>query len=101
MRIQSGVQEVIAPHRIAVFRLHSAALVGLFIGLANSAAQHAPAAAGGILPSFLTSMWTRSPQAADSIRRITRPVGRSSQRSLARPYRVSTRCTVEGCNPSR
>ncbi len=61
-------------------------------------ARHPPP--GGILPSFLMSMWTRSPGRPCSSRRITRPVGRSIHDNRLHPWRTRTRCTVEGTRSS-
>jgi len=81
-----GMQKVVAAHGLVVGIEQSRALVrpGVVIALGVRPNMRQPPPAG-ILPRFLTSMWTRSPTDAASMRRTTRPVGRSSQRNLASP----------------
>jgi hypothetical protein len=83
--VDGGVEEVVTAQRVTTLAASARALVCPRVVIAGGASEHAPPATGGDLAELLTSMCTMSPLRAGSIRRITRPVGRSSQRNLARP----------------
>lgn len=63
-------------------------------------AQHPPAAAVAEPAKLLHIEVQQFPGRSRSYRRISCPVGRSSQASRCIPCRVSTACTVEGAIPS-
>jgi hypothetical protein len=77
MPVDRGKQEVMTAQGMAAFTFLPELLLAWELRLPTvrpSIRQPPPA---GILPSFLTSTCTRSPHRVDSMRRITRPVGRS------------------------
>ena len=83
--VDRSVQEAIARRGLPYFVMTAPLLSAWRLALPIVRPNMRQPPPTGILPSFLASTCTSSPARVVSMRRITRPVGRSSQDSLAIP----------------